>query len=301
MDQVKYLKSSGINISIFKFSPQKNPFKYFSARLRLSRKVKNNNFDLIHAHYGQSGFISKFKGIPLITTFHGTDIMGIVGENGRYTFLGKVLSFISKITSMLSNHCICVSNRIASRLPKNVRRDVIPCGIDTNHFRKMDKDKCKKIFNLNEEKHILFAGDPNKTVKNYKLALESFNYFQSNSKIKAKLIPLKGYLRSEVPKLLNAVDVLLVTSFHEGSPMIVKEALSCNTPIISVDVGDVSELINEVDGSYLVLNKTKEAIAEKLEKVFMKEVRIDKSLIEKIDLNYTNRKLLQTYKMVMGT
>jgi glycosyltransferase involved in cell wall biosynthesis len=54
---------------------------------------------------------------------------------------------------------------------------------------------------------------------------------------------------------LNASNVLLLTSLTEGSPNIVKEALACDLPVVSVDVGDVSERIRETEGCYLALSE----------------------------------------------
>jgi len=52
---------------------------------------------------------------------------------------------------------------------------------------------------------------------------------------------------------LNASDIVLLTSLYEGSPTIIKEALACNVPIVSVDVGDVSKRIQGIEGCYLAL------------------------------------------------
>ena len=71
------------------------------------------------------------------------------------------------------------------------------------------------------------------------------------------MLPLRGYKHNEVPILLNAIDVLLMTSHHEGSPMIIKEALACNTPIVSLDVGDVKERLMNIEGCYVIKNKLK--------------------------------------------
>src|SRR5215813_6801688 len=62
---------------------------------------------------------------------------------------------------------------------------------------------------------------------------------------------LRGVPHGEVPIWLNASDVLLLTSLHEGSPTVIKEALACNLPIVSVNVGDVRERIWGVDGCYI--------------------------------------------------
>jgi glycosyltransferase involved in cell wall biosynthesis len=57
----------------------------------------------------------------------------------------------------------------------------------------------------------------------------------------------------EVPIWLNASDVVLLTSLHEGSPNIIKEALACDLPVVSVDVGDVCERINGIEGCHIAM------------------------------------------------
>jgi glycosyltransferase involved in cell wall biosynthesis len=69
--------------------------------------------------------------------------------------------------------------------------------------------------------------------------------------IPVEIHQLRDITHNEVPIWLNASDVLLLTSLHEGSPNVVKEALACNLPVISVDVGDVGERLNGIDGCHL--------------------------------------------------
>jgi len=54
-----------------------------------------------------------------------------------------------------------------------------------------------------------------------------------------------------VTAYLNAVDVLVLTSFSEGSPNVIKEAMACNCPIVATDVGDVREIIGDTEGCYI--------------------------------------------------
>ena len=49
----------------------------------------------------------------------------------------------------------------------------------------------------------------------------------------------------------NAADLLLLTSKHEGSPNIIKEAMACNCPVVSTDVGDVRWVIGNTKGCYI--------------------------------------------------
>ena len=51
---------------------------------------------------------------------------------------------------------------------------------------------------------------------------------------------------------MNAADALLLTSFIEGSPNIIKEAMACNLPIVSVRVGDVPQIIAKARNCYVV-------------------------------------------------
>jgi teichuronic acid biosynthesis glycosyltransferase TuaC len=112
-------------------------------------------------------------------------------------------------------------------------------------------------------KKILFSSSFSNPVKNYPLAKSSFFLLKNP---KASLIELKDKSRNEVVKMLNACDVLLMTSYSEGSPQIIKEAMACNCPIVSTDVGDVKKNIGQSYNCF-VTGFDKNDIAEKIRTV----------------------------------
>ena len=79
-----------------------------------------------------------------------------------------------------------------------------------------------------------------------------------------EFLELRGYSRSQVNQLMCAADALLLTSKTEGSPQVIKEAMACGCPIVSVDVGDVAERTSGVEGCYLVRTREPKDIADAL-------------------------------------
>jgi glycosyltransferase involved in cell wall biosynthesis len=64
---------------------------------------------------------------------------------------------------------------------------------------------------------------------------------------------------------MSACDALVLTSMAEGSPMVIKEAMGCNLPIVSVRVGDVPEVIGGTPGCHLVARDPREIAAKLVE------------------------------------
>jgi teichuronic acid biosynthesis glycosyltransferase TuaC len=87
------------------------------------------------------------------------------------------------------------------------------------------------------------------------------------------LLELNKYTREEVAVLMTAVDVALMTSFSEGSPQFVKEALACNCPVVSTDVGDVRAVISSIPSCYIT-SYAPSNVADKLRSVLNSSVPV---------------------------
>lgn len=209
---------------------------YASALPSLRKKIGQWHPDIIHAHYGLSGLLANMqRRVPVVTTYHGSDI------NEK-----SVLPF-SKLCMKLSRFNVFVSQKTLDIARPGSRYGLIPCGVDLCGLQLTDRLDARKALGLDPDKrYVLFAGAFDNPVKNYPLARAAMDLVPE-----AELVELKGRSREQVTLLMCAVDTLLMTSFTEGSPQVVKEAMACGCPIVSVDVGDVKENLGNLPFSFV--------------------------------------------------
>ena len=203
----------------------------------LRKKIRSIRPSLIHAHYGLSALLACLQfTVPVVSTYHGSDI------HQRKNLL------FSKMAMFLSKKNIVVSESL-QKLSGNTSALVIPCGVDTSVFQPTDKALSRKTMGLAQGKiYLLFSSRFANAIKNYPLAKKAVDALNNPM---VELIELNDYSRSEVASLLNAADAALLTSFDEGSPQFIKEAMSCNTPVVATTVGDVAWVFGATDGCYL--------------------------------------------------
>ena len=146
-----------------------------------------------------------------------------------------------------------------------------------------------------QKKYILFSAAFNNTIKNYPLAKAALDRM-GNSNI--ELLELKNFTRKEVAVLLNAADLALMTSFSEGSPQFVKEAMACNLPIVSVDVGDVKELLGDTEGTYICSYDSRD-VADKIKQALNFAKRTNgREKIQHLDSRVIAEEIIAVYKSI---
>jgi glycosyltransferase involved in cell wall biosynthesis len=251
----------------------------------LVNKIKYFRPDIIHAHYGLSGLLANLqRKVPVVTTYHGSDI----NEPKVYPF--------SRLNMLLSAYNIFVSETPKST--KGDNKSLIPCGLDTELFKPYDKMEARMALNLNaDKKYILFSGAFDNKVKNAGLAQKAVSLV-----LDVALLELKEYSRQEVVLLMNAVDLVLMTSFTEGSPQFIKEAMACNCPIVSVPAGDVAFVINQVGGCYLVAYEAVD-LAENIKMALDFGIRTNgrERIMElKLDLDSVAEQIVEVYVKVLS-
>ena len=154
--------------------------------------------------------------------------------------------------------------------------NIIPCGVNDDLFFPIPKSEAKiKLGWKAETRYVLFSSAFDNKIKNVSLANSALSQIDNY-----QLVELKGY-KEQINLLLNASDLLLVTSFSETGPIIVKEALACNCPIVSTNVGDVKKLTSKIRNCYVTSYKAND-VMRKINLVLMRSKRTNGRRLSKI-------------------
>lgn len=265
-EQVTSLREAGIDVDVFAFEGKGSAKNYLKAGIRLREIVSREPYDLIHAHYGLTGAAALMQTqFPVVITYHGSDLLGEVGKQNKYTLSGKIKTVIGQVAGWCAVERIVVADLLKHKLwPKP--SVTIPMGVDLSLFRPIAmKDARQQLGFPLDKQFILFAAHPKNPVKRFDIAVEAVSILNQGGQ-GVELYPLYNIPHDQVPIYMNACDALVLTSMHEASPCVIKEALACNLPVVSVNVGDVSERMAGIEGSYICARKP-EDVAQKLRQV----------------------------------
>nr|MBC7244142.1 glycosyltransferase [Chloroflexota bacterium] len=281
-EQVEGLRARGLSVDVLVVGGKRRKWSYLEGLRRFRRCLREHRYDLIHAHYVFSGIIARLQcTCPLLVSFHGAaEMVGWVG-------------LLCKILAPLADAVTVTSLQHKAELG---RKDayVIPCGVDLQLFVPMPKEEARQRLGLPlGKKLVLFAGivRPEKRLDIIQEAVEMLRSHDES----VELVIATGQPHEHMPLYMNACDVLALASDYEGSPVVIKEAMACNLPIVSVDVGDVAQVINETEGCY-ICERNPADMAQKLRLALERDQRTNgRHAIQHLGLNATVDSLLQVY------
>ena len=260
---------------------------YLSNFSGLKRLITQFQPNIIHSHYSSSAILATItKAKPMVVSLMGSDVK----EKKWYKI---VLWFFYKF---FWSAIIVKSQDLKSTLGfKHLQ--VIPNGVNTKFFYSISKLEAQNKLNWDKSKtHILFAANPKRPEKNYLLASAAFKILNDTNIIIQTLTDVPS---DEIQYLMNASDIILLTSLYEGSPNVIKEAMACNIPIVSTDVGDIKEVIEKTEGCYItsfnpedVANKIKLALSFGKRTTGREDIQhLEASVIAKKIINVYNKVL----------
>lgn len=237
-NQANSISKQGVYIHYFPIRG-KGLYSYIKQAFLLRKHLRKNTFDIIHAHYSLSAFAATLAGSkPLIVSLMGSDARagGLISLFIRYLYKTHWRELIVKSPSMAKQLRLKNSH-------------IIPNGVDLSFFRPINDSGLKTKFGFSEKKKtLLFLADPDRESKNFTLAKQAFDVLSPEvGELKVRF----NLPKEEIPEIINAADIILLTSLWEGSPNVIKEAMACNKPIVATNVGDIAWLFGNEPGHFL--------------------------------------------------
>jgi len=243
-NQGESIKLKDVDINYFPIKG-KGKIGYLKVILPLRKHLKNNKYDIVHAHYSLSAFVASLAGAkPLVVSLMGSDVK----SKSYYRFIIKFFNWFFWSVTIVKSEDMKRSLGIDQSF-------VVPNGVNFEKFYPMGKQEALGVTKWDKNKrHVLFAADPKRQEKNFILAKEAY---ESLGIPDADIHVLENIPNELMAFYYNAADVVILTSLWEGSPNVIKEAMACNKPIVSTDVGDVSWLFGDSEGHFLTSYEAK--------------------------------------------
>ncbi len=229
---------------------------------KLIAEIRKNDYDVIHVN---SGMVAPFGLLqpqrPVVTTLWGDDLLG----NRLYGCVPK----ITKYCASKSDSVFVRSKEMKKEL--DCEATILPSGVDMDKFRPIDNMKAKEKLGWDNKTSVLFPYPKSQDKKRYPLARKIVNKANRKSEYDIVLKQVSGVPHENMYVYYSAADVLLLPSLREGSPNTVKEAMACNLPVVTTDVGDVKKRLSNTNPSAVCQNDNQ--LAGELISVISKQSR----------------------------
>jgi teichuronic acid biosynthesis glycosyltransferase TuaC len=240
-DQIEAMRAiGGAELELHSFDQEGGIGPYLREALTLARKYRGRRFDVVHAHYGLSGACSlAVRRGRHVTTFHGDDL-----RLPKTVPVAKLVTRLIDLPATVSANLARTSERVLGRPGTDRRVAVLPCGIDLDRLRPLDRADARAQLGLDQDgRYLLFPADPARPEKRHDLARELAEAAG------AELIHYDNTPPERVPLYINAANAVAVTSEREGFGLAPLEALACNVPVVATDVGIAPLALAGIDGT----------------------------------------------------
>jgi teichuronic acid biosynthesis glycosyltransferase TuaC len=295
------LRAAGHEVQIFGFD--NSSYRTFLDQAMLLRRTASAlKPGIVHAQFGKfNALLAALSGRPFVITFRGTDI----NHNTKYSWLRSALGLAaSQLAALFARGIVCVSGEIQAKVWACRMRPsiVVPTGVDLQLFRPMDRAAARERLGYGPgERVVLFNAGRNPAVKDPELAAAAV--CEAKNRVgDIRFVVLDGTAQpGDIPLYMNAADALLVTSRTEGSPTVVQEAMACDLPVVSVDVGDVRERLEGVAACKVVHSRDPAELGSALAAVLAAGKRSDgRAHARSLGIDAIAARLLGFYRQVLS-
>ena len=265
----------------------------FAHILRLLRREQPT---ILHTHTSKAGLLGRIAahitGVPIVVhTFHGLVLKGHYGP-----LKTNVARAVERWLARLSDRLIAVSDEnkkdlLAYRIASTHKIDVIPLGLELDNF--IDSKKRRGVLHrelgLNSAIGLIGIVGRIAPIKNHRL------FFDAMTRVlvqhtKAHVVvagdgdlrpQMENYVREigignrvsflgwryDLPQVYTDLDVVVISSNNEGTPVSAIEAMAAGRPVVATRVGGLVDVISDGETGYLVAPGNVEQLASAVERV----------------------------------
>lgn len=298
--QVDSLIEQGVEVDVIRPRPGPMPWRYAKAVAQVFFRTLTGHYDIIHGHYGLWCLVARLQWTtPVVASFLGTDLLGDPLGDGRYARKHALVVRFSQWLSQRMDAVIVKSQEMRDLVPAR-HVFVLPNGVDFDLFRPASRAEARAALGWKPDGYyVLFANDPGIPRKGFALAQAAIERLRASG-LSAELVVANGMPQTEVVRRMNASNALLLTSIHEGSPNVVKEAMACDIPVVSTDVGDVAQVVERTVGC-AVCPRDPDALAAALETALRHtEPTTGRTDIKHLDREVVARQVIAIYQAVIN-
>lgn len=247
----------------------------------------SDDYDLVHVNSGMVSPIGLLQAErPIVLTLWGDDLLG-----------DRLYGYQSSITKQCAKRYaarIVRSQEMENELPCDAH--IIPSGVDLEKFSPVAREEAlTEVGWETGKKHVMFPYHPSQSKKRYPVAKEIVEDVNDRVDDHVQLQTVHGVPHERMNLYYSAADALILPSLREGSPNTVKEAMACNLPIVSTDVGDVQERVGPVKNSFACEVRTE--MADKLHEIVESDDRSDgREYVEQVSLDTMGDRIISIYE-----
>jgi glycosyltransferase involved in cell wall biosynthesis len=273
LEQVRSLQQRGVEFEVVHFNPKDTYLNYLVGLQQLIRRLRADRYDLVHVHHTYTCLLTYVAGLlaaaplPTVLTIHEQDLLKTRRKRSRFSPLGFLRSsvLLRRLATSKASFVIFVSRDLLEAVSPRVPAEVIPCGVDLDKFRPLDREACRRQLGIPVDATVVFfPADAKIERKRIGLAQAAWRALTPSLRASARLVVGGEIPHAQMPLYYGAADAVLQTALLEGSPTIVKEALACEVPIVSTDCGDTRDMVEGVPHCF-VCNDDAESLAGHLQ------------------------------------
>ncbi len=301
-DMTYYARERGVEVTeITGMSRLLSPLRDLGSFVTLLRIFRRERPAIVHTHTAKAGTVGRLAaivaGVPVIVhTFHGHVLGGLYFSRLKTRFFLGIERQLARATHKLIVLTHAQAREMAEDLgvAPSARFTVIPLGLDLQPFVDVDRvaarSRLRAELGIHEDCPVVGVVGRMVPVKNHELLLDAMALLGDRMNPMPHLIvvglgeresALRSHVsqngledvvhwlgwRKDLPQVFPAFDVTALTSFDEGTPVSLIESLASGTPVVSVAVGGVPEILDGGALGRLVYSASGDEVAGALESV----------------------------------